>query len=58
MNPDIKILSHKDLGIPDKAKEALAFAVLGNDLIGCIPNNVPAATGASKPVIMGKVAFP
>ncbi|HHY17821.1 MAG TPA: anhydro-N-acetylmuramic acid kinase [Firmicutes bacterium] len=58
VNPNIRILTHKDLGIPDKAKEALAFAILGNNLIGCIPNNVPAATGAKKPVVMGKLALP
>lgn len=58
VNPDVRVLAHKHLGIPDKAKEALAFAILGNDLIGCIANNIPNATGAAKPVAMGKLAFP
>ena len=56
--PAAKILRHEDLGIPDKAKEALAFAILGNELIAGRPNNVPSATGASRQVVMGKIAFP
>ena len=56
--PSARILRHEDLGIPDKAKEALAFAILGNELIAGRPNNVPSATGASRQVVMGKIAFP
>jgi anhydro-N-acetylmuramic acid kinase len=56
--PGVQVMRHEDLGIPGKAKEALAFAILGNELIGGNPNNVPAATGAAKPVVMGKIALP
>lgn len=56
--PNVKVLTHEDLGIPDKAKEALAFAILGNEFIGCFPNNLPSATGARRQVIMGKMALP
>ncbi len=56
--PGIRVLTHDQVGISSKAKEALAFAILGNELLGGVPNNVPGATGASRPTIMGKVAFP
>ncbi len=58
LNPNARLLTHEDFGIPNKAKEALAFCILGNDLIGLLPNNVPSATGAHKPTILGKIAFP
>jgi anhydro-N-acetylmuramic acid kinase len=56
--PGIGVLTHDQVGISSKAKEALAFAILGNELLGGVPNNVPGATGASRRTIMGKVAFP
>lgn len=58
LNPCAKVLTHQDFGISDKSKEALAFAILGNQFIGGMPNNIPAATGAKGPVIMGKLALP
>jgi anhydro-N-acetylmuramic acid kinase len=45
-------------GLNDDAKEAVIFAILGNDFMHGIANNVPAATGASRPVVMGKLALP
>jgi anhydro-N-acetylmuramic acid kinase len=54
----VKVMRHEDAGIDGKAKEALAFAILGNELIGGNPNSVPAATGARKAVVMGKIALP
>ncbi len=53
-----KVLIHEDLGIPGQAKEALAFAILGDALLMGKYNNVPSATGARKPVVMGKIALP
>jgi anhydro-N-acetylmuramic acid kinase len=41
--------------IPGDAKEAVAFAVLANEAIHGHPANVPAATGARGPVILGKI---
>jgi len=32
-----------------------AFAILANETISGNPNNVPSATGANEPVIMGKI---
>jgi anhydro-N-acetylmuramic acid kinase len=42
-------------GLPSQAKEAAAFALLGWLTWHGLPGNIPAATGASRPVILGKV---
>lgn len=54
--PFIRIRTHKDFGIDDKLKEALAFAMLGVCTIRGIPNNIPSCTGATKRVIMGTIS--
>ncbi|MCX7796304.1 MAG: anhydro-N-acetylmuramic acid kinase [bacterium] len=53
--PNVRIRTHEDFGIPNQAKEALAFAILANEVVFNSPNNVPNATGAKKRVILGKV---
>jgi anhydro-N-acetylmuramic acid kinase len=47
--------STEDLGIPTQAKEAVAFALLAWLTWNDLPGNIPAATGASRPVVLGKV---
>lgn len=42
-------------GLPAEAKEAIAFAVLASDRIDGRPANVPSVTGASRPVLLGKI---
>lgn len=49
---------HEELGIPGAAKEAVAFAVLAALAAWRVPGNLPQVTGASRPVVLGKVAFP
>lgn len=44
-----------DLGIPAEAKEAVAFAILASECLAGVPANVPAATGARHPVVLGKI---
>jgi anhydro-N-acetylmuramic acid kinase len=53
--PKEKVLSLADRGIDPDAKEALIFAVLANETVHGVPNNVPGATGARWPTILGKV---
>lgn len=56
--PEQTILTSDELGISADAKEAILFALLGNAFIQGEPNNVPAATGAERPTILGKLALP
>lgn len=55
--PDMIIKTHEDYNIPNKLKEAIAFAYLGYFTLNKQPNNVPSATGADSPVIMGKISY-
>jgi len=52
-----KVLRTDDLGIDADAKEAVSFAILAYATLLGIPSNVPAATGAGKPVILGKIVI-
>jgi anhydro-N-acetylmuramic acid kinase len=42
-----------DLGLPGDAKEAVLMAVLANEHLSGNPGNVPGATGARRPVVLG-----
>jgi anhydro-N-acetylmuramic acid kinase len=44
-----------ELGIPGDAKEAIAFALLGAATLDGEPSNVPTATGAARPVVLGSI---
>ncbi len=46
-----------DFGIPAEAKEAVAFALLAHETWHRRPSNVPAATGAKRPAILGKISY-
>jgi anhydro-N-acetylmuramic acid kinase len=50
-----KVLTLEDVGIRSDAKEAMAFAVLAHEAFLGHATNVPGATGASRPVVMGKI---
>lgn len=43
------------LGFPEAAKEAACFALLASECLAGTAQNVPSATGAGRPVIMGKM---
>jgi anhydro-N-acetylmuramic acid kinase len=47
----------EDLGLNAESKEAVAFAVMGYETLRGRPSNVPSATGASRPVIQGKITL-
>ena len=53
-----RIATHAEFGMPNAAKEAAAFAFLGYCTLRGRPSNVPSATGASCPAILGKIALP
>jgi len=53
--PGIKISTSDDYGVPLKAKESLAFAVLGRETALGRPSNLPSATGAKGPRVLGQI---
>jgi len=56
--PDLQIFTSDQYGIPHAAREALAFAILGNEAVCGTPANIPQATGARHPVVLGKFTPP
>ena len=46
-----------DFALPAQAKECVAFALLAWQTWHQLPGNVPTATGANRPVILGKVSY-
>jgi anhydro-N-acetylmuramic acid kinase len=52
--PEFKITTSAEFGIDPDAKEAIAFAVLAHEAVRRKPANLPSATGARKPVLLGK----
>jgi len=51
----VTIRSMDEFGISVDAKEAVSFALLALATIQGRPNNMPGATGATEPVILGKI---
>ena len=50
-----RVLLMDQLGIPVDAREAVSFAILARETLQGRPGNVPSATGARRPVVLGKV---
>jgi anhydro-N-acetylmuramic acid kinase len=48
-----RVTTHEEFGIPNDAKEAIAFALIGYETLHGRPGNLPSATGASRPVVLG-----
>ncbi len=53
-----KVFTSDQYGIPHGAREAIAFAILGNETVCGTPANVPQATGARHPAVLGKITPP
>jgi len=56
--PRVKIRRSDELGINADAKEAIAFAVLAHRTVMGFAGNLPSATGAKMPVILGSITLP
>jgi anhydro-N-acetylmuramic acid kinase len=46
-----------EFGVPAEAKEAVAFALLAHQTWHRRPSNLPSATGAKRPAILGKISY-
>ena len=55
--PSIEIVPSSYFGIPEDAKEALAFALLAYETFHHRPSNLPSATGARRAAILGKISY-
>ena len=55
--PGVALSTSADYGIDVDAKEAIAFAILAYQTWRRKPSNLPSATGARRPVILGKINF-
>lgn len=56
--PGMAVVTSAEFGIDPDAKEAIAFAVLAHETWRRRPSNLPSATGASRPAVLGKVNWP
>ena len=55
--PSIDVIPSSALGVPEDAKEAFAFAILAYETYHGRPSNLPNATGANRPAILGKICY-
>ncbi len=55
--PGLETQPSSDFGIPVDAKEAFAFALLAYETFCERPANLPSATGARGPAILGKISY-
>jgi anhydro-N-acetylmuramic acid kinase len=52
-----EMAASEEFGLPAEAKEAAAFALLAWQTWHRLPGNLPRATGAARPVILGQVTY-
>lgn len=57
-NLGLRLRRSEDFGLPREAKEAVAFALLAYQTWHRRAGNVPAATGAERAAVLGKVSYP
>lgn len=54
----LSIRLSEEFGLPAEAKEAVAFALMAYQTWHRRPSNVPSATGAKRPAVLGKISYP
>jgi anhydro-N-acetylmuramic acid kinase len=54
---EIEVTTTNSYGVPDQAREAMAFAVMGHESLMGRPGNLPAVTGAKTPVVLGVITL-
>jgi anhydro-N-acetylmuramic acid kinase len=55
--PQVEVLPSSQLGVTEDAKEAYAFALLAYETYHQRASNIPSATGAHAPGILGKISY-
>lgn len=53
----LQVRCSDEFGLPSEAKEAAAFALLAYETWHRRPSNIPSATGAKRPAILGKISY-
>jgi anhydro-N-acetylmuramic acid kinase len=53
----IVVTTSNSLGVPDQAREAMAFALMGHESLMGRPSNIPAVTGARKAMVLGLITM-
>ena len=56
--PEVEVLTAADVGVDGDALEAIAFAILGYQMLRGRQGNIPSVTGARAPAILGKLTLP
>lgn len=54
----VEVTTTEALGLRGDAKEAFIFALLADETLHGRPANLPSATGARRPALLGKICFP
>ncbi len=57
LGPEIEVTTSASYNIPDQAREAMAFALMGHESLMGRPANLPSVTGARKPVVLGTITM-
>jgi anhydro-N-acetylmuramic acid kinase len=56
--PEVEVLTAKAVGVDGDALEAVAFTILGYEMLRGRQGNIPSVTGARSPAILGKLTLP
>jgi anhydro-N-acetylmuramic acid kinase len=56
--PTLEVITAEGAGVDGDALEAVAFAILGYQMLRGMPGNIPTVTGARSPAILGKLTLP
>jgi anhydro-N-acetylmuramic acid kinase len=52
-----RVRRSEEFGVPAEAKEAVAFGLLAFQTWNRQPSNIPSATGAKRPAVLGKISY-
>ena len=56
--PGVEVITAEKAGVNGEALEAIAFAILGYEMLHGRQGNIPTVTGASRPALLGKLTLP